>query len=506
MPNNLPRDYRILRGLVRILTRAFFAEIACEGVSRIPAGTGGLIVSWHPNGLVDPALILAQFPGRVIFGARHGLFKWPLLGALMRGLGAVPIYRAGDLSDKNRRERLEANEASLDALARQLAGGSFSALFPEGLSHDNPHLSEIKTGAARLYYKAVELARADEPLPVIIPVGLHYDRKDIFRSRVLVCFHEPIQLSAELNIRQGEKVDAARRRELYRALTHKIEKTLVEVARATEDWDLHHLMHRLRKLVRAERASRAGAELPRPSIAEWELGFARVWHAYESRRKTHPDEIEALIDDVSEYDKFLRNVGLEDYELSRSPRVASPLWFGIVLLQFVAVFLLFPPILLVGYVINVLPYYALKGVSRVFSREAKDVATVKILGGSILFPCTWAVAAFLAARAHDEIHFIFPTLPDVPVTVAVATVVLGIVGGFLALIYNELSQESWRALRVRITRRRQRDVIKRLREKRADICDTVDQLMQGLELPGRITDDGRIVSDEEDDLWDSQSD
>ena len=494
MSLDLPRNYRLMRGLARIVTRAFFKEIACEGVGRVPRDRGGLIVAWHPNGLVDPALILAQFPGRIAFGARHGLFKWPVVGSMLRALGTVPIYRSIDARGMTGRERREANEASLDALARELADGSFSALFPEGLSHDLPYLSDIKTGAARLYYRAVELAPADGPAPVIVPVGLHYDRKDIFRSRALVCFHEPIRLSAELTVRPGEKVDHVRGRELRHALTGEIEKTLVEVVRATEDWDLHHLMHRLRKMMRAERAARADADPGRPSIAERELGFARVWYAYEARRETHPAEIESLRREVEAYDRGLRALGLEDHELSRNPRLTSPLWVALMLLQFVAVFLLLPPILVAGYVINVLPYFALKGVTRVLSRESKDSASVKILGGSVLFPAAWAGAAFLAARAHHELHLLFPTVPDVPVVAAVTTIVLGIVGGAIALVYSELSQETWRALRVRITRKKQQDTIMRLRQRRAEIFEQVDHLMQGLVLPGRVADDGRIVS------------
>ncbi len=495
MTNDLPRDYRILRSCVRILTRVFFREIACEGAGRVPRDRGGLVVAWHPNGLVDPALILANFPGRIIFGARHGLFRWPVLGFLMRRLGTVPIYRFSDESDKNRVARKEANERSLEGLARELVRGSYSALFPEGVSHDKPHLSEIKTGAARLYYRAAELTGSEGPEPVIIPVGLHYDRKEIFRSRVLVCFHAPIPIAPEMRLVPGDEVGIARRRELCRALTDDIEDTLVEVVRVTEDWELHHLMHRLRKLTRAERAARAGSTPERPSISERELGFARVWYAYGIRRKSHPDEIESLTREVAKYDRDLQAIGLEDHELSQDPQLMSPLWVALSVLQFVAVFLLLPPILIVGYAINALPYYLLRRLVPLVSKETKDAATAKILGGIILFPLTWGLAAYLAAKAHHELHLMFPSIPDVPVIAGVTTVVLAVAGGALALIYSELSQATLRAVRVRITRRTLNDAVTGLRRERARIYERVDRLMQGLPLPGRVAEDGRIVSD-----------
>ena len=183
MPSRPPVAYRVLVGTVRLAMRLFFREISCEGRERIPTDGAGLVVSWHPNGLIDPALILAYFPGKIVFGARHGLFAWPALGWLMRRVGTVPIYRAADRSRMGLEERRKANQASLDALARELASGSYSALFPEGLSHDQPHLAKLKTGAARLYYRARELTPVHESPPVIVPVGLHYDRKNVFRSR-----------------------------------------------------------------------------------------------------------------------------------------------------------------------------------------------------------------------------------------------------------------------------------------------------------------------------------
>ena len=73
-----------------------------------------------------------------MFGARHGLFRVPILGWLMRNTGTVPIYRVVDAKNGATDVRRYANAQSIDALAADVAGGSFSALFPEGVSHDAP--------------------------------------------------------------------------------------------------------------------------------------------------------------------------------------------------------------------------------------------------------------------------------------------------------------------------------------------------------------------------------
>ncbi|MEM9695971.1 MAG: 1-acyl-sn-glycerol-3-phosphate acyltransferase, partial [Myxococcota bacterium] len=131
--------YRSIRDLVQFLLGRWFRRVEVTGQEHLPPDGGGILVSWHPNGLVDPALIVATFPGQVIFGARHGLFRWPGLGKMLKGAGAVPIYRAGDAKDMSPAERREQNAASLDALAGAVAAGGFSCLFPEGDSHDAPH-------------------------------------------------------------------------------------------------------------------------------------------------------------------------------------------------------------------------------------------------------------------------------------------------------------------------------------------------------------------------------
>ena len=57
--------------LVRVLVRVFFRRVEVAGTENLPETGGGLIVAWHPNGLVDPGLILAHCPRSVAFGARH---------------------------------------------------------------------------------------------------------------------------------------------------------------------------------------------------------------------------------------------------------------------------------------------------------------------------------------------------------------------------------------------------------------------------------------------------
>ncbi|MCO5165099.1 MAG: 1-acyl-sn-glycerol-3-phosphate acyltransferase [Planctomycetes bacterium] len=493
MPSSpeLPLAYRLIRGALRVVLLLFFRRIEVTGLEHVPATGGGILVSWHPNGLVDPALIIGRCPRQVVFGARHGLFAWPGLGWLLRRVGTVPIYRAVD-QGADEAARREANARSLDALAGRVAQGSFSSLFPEGESHDAPHPVELKTGAARLFYRALELLPPGAPPPVIVPVGLHYDAKDAFRSSALVTFHPPLELPPALLAPPAPDEAPEAARERGRALTAEVERVLHVVVLATEDWPLHRMLHRGRALMRAERAARAGRAPGPADIVELSLGFARARQAYLERRRTDPERTAELRRRVEWYDEDLRSLGLEDHELDRDPRLLSR-WLGaIILLQFLLVFLLLPPILVVGFAVNLPAAALLWAVARLAARKRKDEATVKILVGALLFPLTWLAAGLVGALGHQAVHAHFPNVPDHPLLAGLLVAALSAAGGAVAVRYRRLSRETLRALRVRLTRRSRDVAVERLRRERATLHDAVEELARGLTLPGAVASDGRI--------------
>jgi 1-acyl-sn-glycerol-3-phosphate acyltransferase len=482
--------YRLIVRFFRFVVHRFFRRVEVIGLEHLPRDGGGILVSWHPNGMVDPGLILTHFPMRVVFGARHGLFAVPLLGQVMKAMGTVPIYRAMDLKDMSQDERNEANARALDALADRVVAGDFSCLFPEGDSHDQSTVTPLKTGAARFYYRARQLARDGRP-PVIIPVGLHYDAKRAFRSNALVTFHPPLEIPDHLDLTPVEDEEPARARERCKDLTDEIDRVLREVVHATESWELHHLMHRARKLVRAERALRAGSRLGPTDMSERLAGFARVWAGYHQRIEGDTQAVHELVERVREYDEDLQALGLEDHELDRDPRLISPWLAGILLLQVVLVFLLLPPVLLVGYLINGPPALFLLWASKRFAKREKDEASIKVLGGMLLFPLVWAGVGVGAATFHGWLTSIFGNMPDNPVMAGTFAVVLSVLGGAIGLRYLRVARETVRALKVRLTRNRRRASIRRLRMERAELHDALIALSEGLPLPGEVTPEGR---------------
>ena len=477
--------------VVRFLVGLFFRRVEVSGVELVPATGGGILIAWHPNGLVDPALIISCFPRRVVFGARHGLFKWPAVGRLMQALGTVPIFRASDLKDADDDTRRAANQKSLDAMAQAVCDGGFAALFPEGVSHDDPFLQELKSGAARLYYRAKQLCDENGVPPVIVPVGLHYDNKTAFRSDALVEFHAPLELPSELLAPIAEGDDEALRARSTE-LMHVLEPVLQEVTHATESWELNQLMNRVRSLMRAERAKRAGVSLKAPDMVERTLGMARVWKAYYVRVQTEPDRVQALLDRVSAYDQALLEVKLEDDDLDKPPPIESK-WLPILLAaQAAVVFLVFPPILVLGSLINAGPYFLTNLISRLASKQYKDTATVKLLSALVLFPLAWLIAALLVGLGQIELHQSFEGIPRAPWAAGITTFLIGAFGGALALVYMELVRRTWTSIRIRAKRHWGSTIIRQLSAERAVLYKAIEEIREGLDLPGDVLADGSV--------------
>ena len=89
------------------------------GAERIPA-TGPLIIACNHVSYFDPPALGAAVPRPVSYMAKSELFAIPVLGPLIRALGAFPVDRSrGDV-------------AAMRAAVRLLQGGAVFGIFPEG--------------------------------------------------------------------------------------------------------------------------------------------------------------------------------------------------------------------------------------------------------------------------------------------------------------------------------------------------------------------------------------
>src|SRR5688500_19165894 len=62
----------------------------------VPQAGPVLLVAYHPNSLLDPAMVALAARRPVRFLAKAPLFSDPLVGLLVRGAGSIPVYRSSD--------------------------------------------------------------------------------------------------------------------------------------------------------------------------------------------------------------------------------------------------------------------------------------------------------------------------------------------------------------------------------------------------------------------------
>src|SRR5262245_7017007 len=108
--------YTLLRTVTGVSLRWFYSRVDTEGLERIPATAPVLLAVNHPNALVDALVVGMVCPRRVVMTAKATLFANPLLAALFRAAGVVPLIRARDVAELKTSGEAERNAAAFGAL------------------------------------------------------------------------------------------------------------------------------------------------------------------------------------------------------------------------------------------------------------------------------------------------------------------------------------------------------------------------------------------------------
>jgi len=361
--------------LARLLAGIFFRELAVEGREGIPRGVPLLVVANHHNSLVDPLLLFATLGVRPRFLAKSTLWDMPGIRQLLDLAGAVPVHRRQDEGVDTSQ-----NDETFRRCFDELGAGGVIALFPEGISHDAPGLAPLKTGAARIVLGAMR-ERGATALR-ILPVGLTFDEKGVFRSRALVRIGDSLDPTQWLRAAEHDPREAAR------SLTEAIARAL---ARVTLNYPSHEeasLLERASELFAARER-----ELPaRLALAEaFALRQAAI-ASYRRLRARDPERVEAMRARLAAYAARIEALGLRDEHVAaRYPR-EEVLAYAV---GSAALLFWWLPLAALGTFFNWIPY-RLVGIAAGQMRSQDLPATVKLFGGFFLFPIAWAIWAVLA--------------------------------------------------------------------------------------------------------------
>jgi len=174
-----------------------FRTFEVTGTEKIPTDRGSMCSAWHTNGLMDPITIFLSHPKKFVVGGRHDLVTRPILGFWARKFAVQPVVRKAELlrGGCSEEEASYLNGRSLLNLATGISHGFGCALFPEGTSHSKSHLIRLKTGPFRTVLAAAAHAKSKgEKAPALIPIGLHFRTRHLFRTDAWIEYGDPIEL------------------------------------------------------------------------------------------------------------------------------------------------------------------------------------------------------------------------------------------------------------------------------------------------------------------------
>jgi hypothetical protein len=302
------------------------------------------------------------------------LFRFAPLKWLLTQCGVIPVNRLKD-DPRGMKSVFDTFERCFAVLER----GSAVALFPEGITHDDPQLKEVKTGAARM---ALDLEHRHVGLLGlrIVPVGLNFAAKESYRSDVLVNFGEPIDTRDFLT-----GYDTHRKECIHR-LTEEIESRIKSLIVHLPELEHARVLAAVRRLYleRLPPPTRAAGE---PSSARAD-NLARVQRIVKAVEETHarqPERARAFADKLNRYESLLQRLRLSD-ESVRTPAKG----IGSVLRNLVLALMALAglPVALYGWLHRLIPFALVRwSVGRFAApeRHKAQVSTAAIVAGVVAF-------------------------------------------------------------------------------------------------------------------------
>ena len=372
--------YRLMRWLLGLALGFYFRRIERFHAEQVPATGPVLLTSNHPNSVTDPFVIGASLPRKVNFMATVQMFRFAPVKWLLLRCGVIPVNRLKD-DPKAMRSVMD----TFEAVYRVLERGEAVALFPEGITHDDPQLKEVKTGAARMALELEHRHGGNLGLQ-IVPVGLTFSAKELYRSDALANFGEPI-CAADFLVNYESQ-----RKECIRKLSHEIETHIQALILHIPNLDQARVIAAVKRLyLERLRVGHRSVGVPLGSQAEELALTQRISAAVQNIYRRSPEVAEAFCQRLARYERLLTKLSIADEELAGFQQSAAwigkHLWFA-----FLAVVLL--PVALYGWVFRLLPALVVAWAVRQFADpkvHKAQVSTASMVAGILAFSFFYAL-------------------------------------------------------------------------------------------------------------------
>ncbi len=374
MPGSAPPSYRAFRVLMRLALNTYYRSLSVTGAENVPESGPLLITANHPNSLIDPLSLSLISDRQIHFFAKATLFV-PGARRIMRALGALPIHRRQDNPADMEKNR-EAFAAAYELLGR----GGVIGIFPEGVSHGEPRLKELKTGFARIALEAERgeaLQLGHDTLPAlgvrIVPVGIHKGAAARFRGHLSLRVGQPLAVRDFYGLYHEDEIAGVR------ALVAALEERLKGLMLHLEDDEVARALAAAHALLGAVQMKRRGGarEFALEVMEKKDLAAALI-----SLKARDCVRWNRLALGLAEYEQLLEQAKLGHSDLAEG--FEGPTDRRRAALRFIGLALLFP-LALLGLLLHYPFYWLIGRLAPGLSHDIDVMDTARILIGTVLY-------------------------------------------------------------------------------------------------------------------------
>lgn len=394
--------YQFYKLLVKISFPAYFGKVIMIDKEKLVLDGPCLLVSNHPNTMIDPLFVASRSDRVIFFLANSSLFKHPFTNWFFSTFYCIPIERPQDTGGKP----LNNNE-SFARCNQFLTRGGCLYIAPEGSSWMERRLRDIRSGTARIGLSAEQVNNFQLGLK-IMPFGLTYSKPHRFKCDVVIHVGDPIAVS---DFGQAYREDAA---QAIRGLTDSMEERLrtlmVDIPKDIDE--------KMVRQIETIQQNESRADL----LASYHRSRQLVSNLSLMKSQKESD-FNQLAEQVSSYSDEIAAAGINDLEIKLSQNVNYYKIFKYILVLIVEF-----PLFLFGLLNNLLsagiPLLAIRIVKPYIGYNT----TFKILIGIITFPLFyylqtrlllsymhesgWLIAFFYILLSLSSLYVIMPYIEN----------------------------------------------------------------------------------------------
>ncbi|MEM9822099.1 MAG: 1-acyl-sn-glycerol-3-phosphate acyltransferase [Bacteroidota bacterium] len=233
--------YQAVKLLVKLIFRIFYAKTVITNKQGLYNDHPGVVVSNHPNALIDPLQVASRTSKMQHFLANINMFEHPIGNWFFGTFYCIPIERPKDVEGKGKeaqKKRAAQNRKSFARCNAFLASGGSLYIAPQGGMELERRVTKFKTGTARIVMSA-ESANDFSLGLYILPIGLNYIAANEFRSNLLINVGQPLRVDQYREMYQEDVFQTVR--QMTADLETQVRALTIHTLDDKEDAFLHHL-------------------------------------------------------------------------------------------------------------------------------------------------------------------------------------------------------------------------------------------------------------------------